>query len=93
VEGWFPDVVDRARRQSSWPEIEGRRERIKAWLGTVTVSTIHQRLLDDLGLSVSESSLRRFVSANFALEATRASVVVLRDTPPPGGEAHSPPDR
>ncbi|MDQ1392135.1 MAG: hypothetical protein QOF30_1112, partial [Acidimicrobiaceae bacterium] len=21
VEGWFPDLVDRARRQSSWPEI------------------------------------------------------------------------
>ena len=87
VEGWFPDLVDRARRQSSWPEIEAHREQIKAWLGTVTVSTIHQRLRDDLGLSVSESSLRRFIWANFAEEATRASVVVLRDTPPPGDEA------
>lgn len=87
VEGWFPEVMDRARRQSSWPEIEVHREQIKAWLGTVTVSTIHQRLRDDLGLSVSESSLRRFVWANFAEEAARASVVVLRDTPPPGGEA------
>ncbi len=87
VEGWFPDLVDRARRQSSWPEIEGHREQIEAWLGTVTVSTIHQRLRDDLGLSVSESSLRRFIWANFADEAARASVVVLRDTPPPGDEA------
>ena len=87
VEGWFPDLVDRARRQSSWPEIEAHREQIKAWLGTVTVSTIHQRLRDDLGLSVSESSLRRFIWANFAEEATRGSVVVLRDTPPPGDEA------
>jgi hypothetical protein len=87
VEGWFPDLVDRTRRQSSWPEIEAHREQIKTWLGSVTVSTIHQRLRDDLGLSVSESSLRRFVWANFAEEATRESVVVLRDTPPPGDEA------
>ncbi len=87
VEGCFPDLVDRARRQSSWPEIEAHRDQIKRWLGTVTVSTIHQRLRDDLGLGVSESSLRRFIWANFAEEATRASVVVLRDTPPPGDEA------
>jgi transposase len=87
VEGWFPELADRAARQSSWPEIEAHREAIRGWLGQVTVSTIHQRLRDDHGLSVSESSLRRFVWANFAEEAARASVVVLRDTPPPGDEA------
>jgi hypothetical protein len=87
VEGWFPELVDRASRQSSWPEIEAHRGAIKVWLGQVTVSTIHQRLRDDHGLGVSESSLRRFIWANFAEEAARASVVVLRDTPPPGDEA------
>ena len=87
VEGWFPELVDRTARLTSWPEIEAHREAIKVWLGAVTVSTIHQRLRDDHGLSVSESSLRRFIWANFAEEAARASVVVLRDTPPPGDEA------
>jgi len=41
VEGWLPELVDRARRQSSWPAIEAHRGQIKARLGTVTVSTIH----------------------------------------------------
>ncbi|MHB8450493.1 MAG: hypothetical protein ACYDAQ_08610 [Mycobacteriales bacterium] len=52
VADWFPELVDRSLRQSSWPEIEAHRERIKDWLGVVTVSTIHQHLRDDLGLSV-----------------------------------------
>jgi hypothetical protein len=53
----------------------------------VTVSTIHQRLRDNMGLSASESSLRRWIGANLAEEATRNAVVVLRDTPPAGAEA------
>ena len=87
VADWFPELVDRSLRQSSWPEIEAHRERIKGWLGVVTVSTIHQRLRDDLGLSVSESSVRRFIGANFAEETARDAVRVLRDTPPAGDEA------
>jgi transposase len=87
VADWFPELVDRSLRQSTWPEIEPHRERIKAWLGVVTVSTIHQRLRDDLGLSVSESSVRRFIGANFAEETARDAVRVLRDTPPAGDEA------
>jgi hypothetical protein len=87
VEGWFPDLVDRTRRQSSWAEIEPHREAIKGWLGAVTVSTIHQRLRDAHGLSASESSLRRFIWANFAEEAAQAAVVVLRDATAPGDEA------
>lgn len=65
VEGWFPELVDRALRQSSWPEIEAHRDRLAGWLGVVTDSTMYQRLRDDHGLSVSESSLRRFIWANF----------------------------
>lgn len=87
VEGWFPELVDRGLRQSSWPEIEVHRDRIAGWLGVVTVSTIHQRLRDDHGLGVSESSLRRFIWANFDDAAARAAVTVLRDTPPAGEEA------
>jgi hypothetical protein len=74
--------------QSTGSQIEGHREQIKTWLvHGVTVSTIHQRLRDNLGLSASESSLRRWISANLAEEATRNAVVVLRDTPPAGEEA------
>ena len=50
VAEWFPEIVDRGLRQATWPEIEAHRERIKGWLGEVTVATIHQRLRDDHGL-------------------------------------------
>ncbi len=53
----------------------------------VTVATIHQRLRDDHGLVASESSLRRFIWANFDTEVARDAVRVLRDTPPAGEEA------
>jgi transposase len=87
VEGWFPALVDRTLRQSSWPEIEPHHELIEGWLGKVKVSTIHQRLRDDHGLAASESSLRRYIAARFSEEAARSAVRVLRDTPPPGDEA------
>jgi len=87
VAEWFPELEDRAHRQKTWPEIEPHRERIKGWLGEVTVATIHQRLRDDHGLGVSESSVRRFIWANFDAEVARAAVRVLRDTPPAGEEA------
>ena len=87
VADWFPELVDRSRRQSTWGEIDAHRERIKGWLGVVTVATIHQRLRDDHGLGASESSLRRFIWANFDEDTARAAVRVLRDTPPAGEEA------
>ena len=87
VEGWFPELVDTATRQSTWPEFEVHRQRIKDWLGVVTVTTMHQRLRDDHGVGGSESSLRRYIRANFTEEMVREQVVVLRDTPPPGEEA------
>jgi transposase len=87
VSEWFPELADRSRRQTTWPEIEAHRTRIKEWMGSVTVATIHQRLRDDHGLLASESSLRRFIWANFDEEVARAAVRVLRDAPPPGDEA------
>ncbi len=87
VEEWFPELIDRRVRQRTWPEIEPHRARIEGWLGEVTVATIHQRLRDHHGLGVSESSLRRFIWANFDEAVARAAVRVLRDTPPAGDEA------
>jgi len=87
VEGWFPELSDSSSRQSTWPEIEPHRAQIAALIESVHITTIHQRLRDDRGLVASESSLRRFITANFAEEVARAAVVVLRDTPPPGSEA------
>ncbi len=87
AESWFPEVADRSVRQVTWPEIDARHKLIKDWLGVVKVSTIHQRLRDDHGLQASESSLRRYIWANFDEEIARSAVRVLRDTPPPGDEA------
>lgn len=87
AEGWFPGLVDRSIRQSTWPDIEVHKERIAGWLGEVRISTIHQRLRDDHELAASESSLRRYIAANFEEDVTRSAVRVLRETPPPGDEA------
>lgn len=87
VADWFPELADRSQRQKTWPEIEPHRERIRRSLGVVTVATIHQRLRDDEGLEASESSLRRYIWANFDAEVARAAVRVLRDAPPAGDEA------
>lgn len=87
VESWFPELVDTSGRQSTWPQFEMHRERIGNWLGTVTIATMHQRLRDEHGVTGSESSLRRYIKANFTEEIVRDQVVVLRDTPPPGDEA------
>jgi len=86
AEGWFPELVDPSRRQTTWPEIAPHHDRIKGWIGAVTIATMHQRLRDDHGLGASESSVRRYIWANFEEEVARAAVRVLRDTPPPGQE-------
>ena len=87
VESWFPELSDSTSRQTTWPEIEPHRPLIAGWIDNVHISTIHQRLRDDHGLVASESSLRRFITANFAEEVARAAITVLRDTPAPGAEA------
>jgi transposase len=87
AEGWFPQLLDRSLRQTTWPDIEPHHDRIKDWVGKVHVTTIHQRLRDDHGLAASESSLRRYIAAKFAEEVARRDVRVLRETPPAGEEA------
>ena len=86
---WFPAVVDKGLRQVTWPAIGAHRDYISAQLAAgVTVSTIHQRLVDEHGLVASVASLRRWVGGNMPEEARRAQVRVLRPGPvQPGSEA------
>ncbi|MDA8310855.1 MAG: hypothetical protein M0Z46_09620 [Actinomycetota bacterium] len=86
VEGWFPGLHDRSLRQPTWPAIAVHHNTIKDLIGKVHVTTIHQRLRDDCGLEISESSLRRYIEVKFADEVARRDVRVLRETPPAGEE-------
>ncbi|TIF35182.1 IS21 family transposase, partial [Legionella pneumophila] len=86
IKGWVPELADRRLRQVTLPEIDKHRDYIKSLLGTVTVSTIHQRLWDEHGLSVSVSSLRRSIAAMLPEETRRSQVTVLRDEVEPGLE-------
>ena len=89
AQSWFPAVVDKGLRQVTWPAIGVHRDYISAQLAAgVTVSTIHQRLVDEHGLVASVASLRRWVGGNLPEEARRAQVRVLRPGPvEPGSEA------
>jgi transposase len=89
AQSWFPALVDKGLRQITWPAIDVHRDYITAQLtALVTVSTIHQRLVDEQGLVASVASLRRWVAGNLPEEARRAQVRVLRPGPvEPGSEA------
>nr|WP_211264334.1 IS21 family transposase [Streptosporangium amethystogenes] len=87
IKRWFPELADSALRQITWPEIDKHRDYIKGLLGTVTVTTIHQRLRDEHGLKVSISSFRRWVHATLPEQVHRAQVTVLRQEIEPGAEA------
>jgi len=82
-------VVDTGLRQVTWPAIEAHRDYITAQLAAgVTLSTIHQRLVDEQGLEASVASVRRWVGGNLPEEVRRAQVRVLRPGPvEPGSEA------
>ena len=86
---WFPAVVDKGLRQVSWPAIGAHRDYISAQLAAgVTVSTIHQRLVDEHALVASVASVRRWVGGNLPEEVRRAQVRVLRPgSVEPGSEA------
>jgi len=89
AQSWFPALVDAGLRQVTWPAIDVHRDYITAQLAAaVTVSTIHQRLVDEQGLVASVASLRRWVAGNLPEEARRAKVRTLRPGPvEPGSEA------
>ncbi len=79
VAAWFPELVDAQARSRTWPVLEDRRDLIKTMVETNTVATVHQRLRDEHGLTVSESSLRRYVGLAFPERRAAVGVTVLRD--------------
>ena len=88
VAGWFPQVVDGRLRQVTWPAIEAHRDYIFDQLQDgVTVATISQRLVDERGLSASQSSLRRWIAANLSEVTLRDRASVPRPPAAPGSEA------
>jgi len=76
--------VDAQARSRTWPALEARRDLITAMLATNTLATVHQRLRDEHGLTVSESSLRRYVGQALPADPSSAAVTVLRPSAPPG---------
>ncbi|QCX82808.1 Integrase core domain protein (plasmid) [Streptomyces sp. YIM 121038] len=89
IKSWFPELADRRLRQITWPDIDAHRDYIKNLLGTVSVSTIHQRLRDEHKLQASLSSFRRWVHATLPDEVNASQVTVLRDDVEPGSEAQT----
>jgi transposase len=87
VKGWFPELADPGVRQLTWPAIAVHRDYIVAMLGAgVTVTTIHQRLRDEQGLTASLSAFRRYVASNLPEEVQRNKVTVLFSEASPAGE-------
>ncbi len=84
VSGWFPELVDARARSRSWPALNDQHALIEAMLTTNTLATVHQRLRDEHGLRVSESSLRRYVALELPEQSQRSKATVLRPDVPPG---------
>lgn len=84
VAGWFPELVDARARSRSWPTLNDQRALIESMLATNTLATVHQRLRDEHGLTVSQSSLRRYVALELPERAARREATVLRPDVPPG---------
>ena len=85
---WFPGLSDARLRQVTWPAIEAHRDYIvKQLADEVTVSTISARLTAEKGLTASESSVRRWITANLTEETARRRVSVPRGPVEPGSEA------
>ena len=87
VAGWFPELVDAKARSLTWPPIDAHRDRIGDMLKTNTVTTVHQRLRDEHGLTASIASFRRYVWLQFPDRAAAERVTVLRPPVPAGAEA------
>jgi hypothetical protein len=85
---WFPELIDPAVRALTWGQIGEHREWISGQLKVpVTVATIAQRLRDDRGVDVSESTVRRYIAATFAEQRLQERVTVPRGAVEPGSEA------
>ena len=70
---WFPELVDPAARALTWSLIATHHQWIDDQLKVpVTVATIAQRLRDDHGVEVSESTVRRYIATTFTEQRLRS---------------------
>ncbi|MCD2115118.1 IS21 family transposase [Rhodococcus rhodochrous] len=84
---WFPEVVDPTARAVTWPAIAAHDNWIENQLDeSVTVATIAQRLRDDHGVPVSESTVRRYIATRFADRIAASKATFPRGPVPPGDE-------
>jgi len=85
---WFPEVIDPSVRALTWDRIAVHRDWIAEQLkARVTVATIAQRLRDERGVEVSESTVRRYMATEFAQQHLEEKVTVARGVVDPGSEA------
>ena len=85
---WFPELVDPTSRALTWPRIAAHHQWINDQLKVpVTVATIAQRLRDDHGVDVSESTVRRYIATTFTEQRLEGKVTVPRSAVEPGSEA------
>jgi transposase len=85
---WFPVLADPTVRALSWSEIAVHHDWIDEQLKVpVTVATVAQRLRDDHGVEVSESTVRRYIATAFAEARLEGKVTVPRGAVEPGSEA------
>ena len=76
---WFPELVDPAARALTWSLIATHHQWIDDQLKVpVTVATIAQRLRDDHGVEVSESTVRRYIATTFTEQRLDGKVTVPR---------------
>lgn len=86
VREWFPELVVPELRSEVFAVCLAHHELIKKMLETNHLSTVHQRLRDEHGFTVSESSLRRYVAVALPGLAKADRATPLKDDPPAGEE-------
>ena len=87
VRGWFPELIDAKARSLTYPEINAHRDLIETMLTTNTVTTVHQRLRDEHGMTAGISSFRRYVWVEFGDRPDPGAVTVWRPPVEAGSEA------
>jgi len=83
---WFPELMVPELASAGFATCNRHHDAIAAGLATNTLATVYQRLRDEQGLAVSESTLRRYVGVAFADQILAGKVTVLKNDPAPGEE-------
>ena len=85
---WFPELIDPTARALSWQLIAAHHQWFDGQLkAPVTVATIAQRLRDDNGVDVSESTVWRYIATTLAEDRLEGKVTMPRGAVEPGSEA------